>query len=51
VADLTGTAAAIAGIVLGVYVLLPKSGFTFALHGAAVYVLATGLWSLELALD
>ena len=48
---LTGTAAAIASIVLGVYVLLPKSGFTFALHGAAVYVLATGLWSLELALD
>ena len=34
---LTGTAAAIASIVLGVYVLLPKSGLTFALHGAAVY--------------
>jgi hypothetical protein len=34
---LTGTVAAIASIVLAVYVLLPKSGFTFALHGAAVY--------------
>jgi hypothetical protein len=34
---LTGTAAAIASIVVAVYVLLPKSGVTFALHGAAVY--------------
>jgi hypothetical protein len=34
---LTGTAAAIGSILVAVYVLLPKAGFTFALHGAAVY--------------
>jgi hypothetical protein len=34
---LTGTAAAIGSILVAVYVLLPKAGFNFALHGAAVY--------------
>jgi hypothetical protein len=34
---LTGAAAAIGSIVVGVYVLLPKPGFNFALHGSAVY--------------
>jgi hypothetical protein len=34
---LTGTAGALGSIVLGVYILVPKAGFTFALHGAAVY--------------
>jgi hypothetical protein len=34
---LTGAAASIVSIVLAVNVLLPKPGFTFALHGSAVY--------------
>jgi hypothetical protein len=34
---LTGALAAIGSIVLSVYVLLPKPGLNFALHGAAVY--------------
>jgi hypothetical protein len=34
---LTGAAASIGSIVLAVYVLLPKPGFNFALHGSVVY--------------
>lgn len=34
---LPGAGASIGSIVLAVYVLLPKPGFNFALHGAAVY--------------
>jgi hypothetical protein len=34
---LTGAVASLGSIVLGIYVLLPKPGFNFALHGAAVY--------------